>query len=101
LAGTTDGTGKISFTLVNTNVLAKGGANTCPTNMSTLPTSKDVDPVKGDEQSVAPAVAGTYDAGKYAWTRFALQVSGDSYSGTGTENQATTLLDLIVIPTGC
>ncbi len=101
LAGTTDATGKISFTLVNTNVLAKDGANTCPTNMSTLPTSKDVDPVKGDEQSVAPAKAGTYDAGKYAWTRFALQVSGDSYSGTGTENQATTLLDLIVIPTGC
>jgi len=72
--------------------LAKSGANVCPTNMTTQP-SGATDPAEGNEN--------TGKAGTYSWTRFALQVGSDSFTATGSENQATTLLDLIVVPTGC
>jgi len=76
LQGTTDANGNVSFTITNTDT----ATGSVPSDMTT------------------GAGAESNEKAGYKWARFVLQVGNDSFTGAGTENQGTDLLDLIVIP---
>ena len=95
LSGTTDASGMVTFTFVNTN----GSAPTAPATWNSKAIT--VAPGVAAGTTVAAVAAETIEAGSgYSWTRMLLKVGNDTVTGdpaSALVNQATDLVDVIVI----
>lgn len=87
VTGTTNGSGIVTFTLVNTNANANVGS--APTNAELTTT--------GENSGVAYGAEGYEQTSGTAWTRTFLTVGSDNIGSGG--NQITGFVDLLVIPT--
>ncbi len=97
---TTDAKGMATFTFTSTTLAAPPApAGWNSSAISTAPLSNSA-----PSTTVADVAAEVLEAGSgYAWTRMVLQVAGDTFShnpALPTVNQATDLVDLIVVGTG-